>query len=64
MDFKAQLEAKCKLVRKWYQSDMDSEQTLDVHSTESEKQMFHRMQRFHKLSHTRYVFRLFYEFPI
>ena len=63
MDFKAQLEAKCKLVRKWYKSEMDSDQTLEVNLSESEKKMFLRMQRFHKLSHTRYVSRLLYDFP-
>ena len=54
MDFKAQLEAKCELVRKWYKGGLDSDKTVEVNLTESESKLFFRMQRFHTLSHTRY----------
>ena len=63
MDFKAQLEAKCALVRKWYKGALDCDKTFEVNLTESEIKLFLRMQRFHKLSHTRYESRLFYDFP-
>ena len=56
MAFVDKLGAKCEMIRESYRELLEREEPYDISLNSTEQKMFSSMERFHKLSHTRFRF--------
>ena len=54
MSFVEELGKKCEMVRKSYPTEIENNDPCSVHLTDEDQKLFSSMERFHRLSHSKY----------